>query len=87
MRANWEERIRNVKLALYCRVHPKQDFRQIVVSEDIRREIKESTGTDISHGSLDAVFESLPIVVDSRLEDGCIIFIPKDPICVDHKEK
>lgn len=79
MLSNWESKIRSVKQVVWCRVHPKQEFRQIVVSEDLGREIKETIGTDIREPNSECTFEGISVTVDDRLPADCVVFIPSDP--------
>ena len=78
---SWEKRIYAIKKALYCRVHPDQEFRQIVVSTNIKKEIEETTGVNLLNTRFTYLFSNTEIVVDDRLPDNSVIFIPTDPHC------
>jgi len=75
----WEKRIREVKAAIWTRVHPRQEFRQILVSTDIALQIKDTLGTDLEDPTLGHTFEGISITVDTRLPSSSVVYIPSDP--------
>jgi len=81
MQYEWEKKIRAIKTRLWSEVAPKQEFRKIIVSNDLAKQIQETIGTDLNNISLGCTFEGIPTTVDKSLPDGCIIFIPCDPKC------
>ena len=68
---DWEKRIRDTKFVVWSNVGPNQEFRMILVSQDIGEKIGLEGVTDTNN-----VFEGLPIKMDKQLPENSVVFIP-----------
>lgn len=67
--SNAESRIRDTKFVVWSYVHPKQEFKLILVSRDIAGELSLNLYDNPK-------FEGIPIQSDIKLPDNSVVFIP-----------